>query len=161
MNNPPSAPPKSDKEAEAALVEKLEPLVKPGKAQEVVRLVETVSRFHIGPLPPPEDFAGYERVHPGTAERILAMAERAQMHRHKQESRTVIGEYGIRIMGQLGALATIAMLVALVAYCAYIKQPIAAAIGGAAAYFLHRASTRDEGGDSQPSPKPPVRRKKR
>lgn len=165
MNNSPSAPSETDKEAEENLVKKLEPLVKPGKAQQVAQLLEmTVSRYHSGPLPPPEDFAGYENVHPGTAERILAMAERAQAHRHKQESRTVIGEYGIRIMGQVGALMTIALLVALVGYCAYLKQPLAAgvvaAIGGVAGYFLHRGGKRDEPEGNQRPSKQQARRKK-
>lgn len=34
-----------------------------------------------GPLPHPDDFAGYEKILPGSAERILAMAEREQESR--------------------------------------------------------------------------------
>ena len=34
-----------------------------------------------GPLPPPSMYGEYNRVHSGTAERILAMAEKEQQHR--------------------------------------------------------------------------------
>jgi uncharacterized membrane protein len=123
----------------------------------------TVSKMHSGPLPPPEDLAGYEAAHPGAAERILAMAERNQAHRHKQENRMVIGEFGLRFMGQVGALLTIAMLAGLVGLCSYLKQPLAAgvvaAIGAASAYFLHRdRANREPKASNQPSKQP--RRKK-
>ena len=41
------------------------------------RLTAVRTEFHQGPLPPPEDFAAYESVVPGGAERILALAERS------------------------------------------------------------------------------------
>jgi uncharacterized membrane protein len=36
---------------------------------------------HVGPLPTPHDLADYERLHPGTAAVIIAMAEKQQTHR--------------------------------------------------------------------------------
>lgn len=42
-----------------------------------------------GPLPDPISFASYEKTTPGAGERILAMAEKEQTHRHQTESRTV------------------------------------------------------------------------
>ncbi|PIQ30327.1 MAG: hypothetical protein COS35_13425 [Zetaproteobacteria bacterium CG02_land_8_20_14_3_00_50_9] len=38
--------------------------------------------MHSGPLPAPEDFAKYENILPGAAERILSMAENEARHRH-------------------------------------------------------------------------------
>ncbi len=35
-----------------------------------------------GPLPPASEFGKYEQILPGAAERILAMAEKEQQHRH-------------------------------------------------------------------------------
>lgn len=35
-----------------------------------------------GPLPPPQDLAAYDAALPGSAERIVQMAERQQAHRH-------------------------------------------------------------------------------
>lgn len=40
-----------------------------------------------GPLPPPQMIAAYEDVLPGSAERILSMAEQAQKQRHDREVR--------------------------------------------------------------------------
>jgi uncharacterized membrane protein len=42
-----------------------------------------------GPLPPPEDYAKYDTVCPGSANRILAMAEKEQEHRHHCENAVV------------------------------------------------------------------------
>ena len=42
-----------------------------------------------GPIPRPEDFAGYEKVLPGAADRILAMAEKQSEHRQSLEKAAV------------------------------------------------------------------------
>ena len=39
-----------------------------------------------GPVPPAEEIARYEQVMPGAADRIFAMAEQEQQHRHQAES---------------------------------------------------------------------------
>jgi uncharacterized membrane protein len=43
----------------------------------------------------------YNQALPGTAERIIAMAEREQMHRHSQEKRRAEGELRAVLVGQL------------------------------------------------------------
>jgi uncharacterized membrane protein len=40
-----------------------------------------------GPLPTPQALAGFERALPGSAERIVAMTEREQAHRHQFENK--------------------------------------------------------------------------
>ena len=45
-----------------------------------------------GPIPPPEILRDYENIKPGFAERIIAMAEREQNHRHDIENKLVISE---------------------------------------------------------------------
>lgn len=47
------------------------------------------SSFSAGPLPVSSEFAGYEQTLPGAAERILAMAEKEQSHRHEIELKAV------------------------------------------------------------------------
>lgn len=42
-----------------------------------------------GPVPPPEILAEYENIQSGLAERILAMAEKEQIHRHKNQSKQI------------------------------------------------------------------------
>src|SRR5690349_6225737 len=55
------------------------PAPPPGRPKrEVVRAIIAEAWRFAGPLPPPELFAEYDRVLPGSAERILAMAEREQ-----------------------------------------------------------------------------------
>ena len=50
-------------------------------AQEETLLVEA----HMGPLPAPRTLAGYEEVTPGSAERIIVMAEKQQEHDHAMQ----------------------------------------------------------------------------
>ena len=66
-----------------------------------------------GPLPPPDALEKYERVSPGAAERIIAMAERESSHRHA----SVDNEYKEASKGQncaviIGALAIISGTIA-------------------------------------------------
>lgn len=44
--------------------------------------------FH-GPIPPPALLEHYDKIIPGAAERILAMAESETAHRHQQEARAI------------------------------------------------------------------------
>ena len=44
-----------------------------------------VAETHNGPLPPARTLAGYEKVLPGAAERVMQMAEREQAHRHQMQ----------------------------------------------------------------------------
>lgn len=48
-------------------------------------LSTTAMKAHSGPLPAPEDLARYDQLLPGTAERIIAMAELEQNHRVSME----------------------------------------------------------------------------
>ena len=90
-----------------------------------------VRRTHSGPLPAPETYAQYNEVHPGAAERILRMAEKEQDHRHRSEGRVIFHEYGIRYASQAGAIFALILLCALVGYCAFVGQPLTAAVIGA------------------------------
>jgi len=47
--------------------------------------VAAAAQVHQGPLPPPEVLAGYNRVVPGAAERILVMAETEAVNRNRRE----------------------------------------------------------------------------
>src|SRR5437879_9676458 len=68
--------------------------------RETVRqLIAEAWRF-TGPLPPPEFFAESERVLPGPAERILAMAEREQRHRHATVGHGQANEHLLAQRGQ-------------------------------------------------------------
>ena len=49
---------------------------------------EVMERYS-GPLPHPKILSGYEQILPGTADRIVAMAEREQEHRHNMQEKMI------------------------------------------------------------------------
>lgn len=59
----------------------------PAMSGATTTVTQTQVKAHMGPLPAPEVLAGYEHVLPGSAERIMAMAERQQESRLTLESR--------------------------------------------------------------------------
>lgn len=152
--------------SEEILVQQLEPYIKPNSRLQVERVVTTVmQKFHSGPLPAPEDLEHYGRIVDRGAERIFDMTEREQAHRHLMEQRTIRGEFGIRILGQIGAITTVVALAALTAYCASVGQPIVAggivAIGTVAGVFLKYSAQRVDQHPPAPPAKQPPRRKRK
>jgi len=77
------------------------------EAAAMMRAAIEVSRYS-GPLPPPEDLARYEQVHPGAADRIIRMAEQQAMHRQHLE-KVVIGSNATAQKWGLGCAFIIAM----------------------------------------------------
>jgi uncharacterized membrane protein len=86
------------------------------QSQPVIAAVRAETHFS-GPVPPPDVLAEYARLIPGAPDRILAMAEREQDHRHRsqvlllgiadRESRSQrIGLYGC-----IGIMAVLLMLI--------------------------------------------------
>jgi uncharacterized membrane protein len=61
-------------------------------------------RIHIGPLPPAKDYKAYEAVHPGSADRILKMAESEQAHGQQMERDVLAADKEIASRGQHYAL---------------------------------------------------------
>jgi uncharacterized membrane protein len=55
-------------------------------AAQTVKVV-THQQSYSGPLPPPSVLQGYEQVQAGFAERVIAMAEKEQAHRHQLENK--------------------------------------------------------------------------
>ena len=54
-----------------------------------------------GPIPSPEIIAGYEKTLPGSADRIIKMAEKEQEHRHRMERTNSKMTVGIIVLGQI------------------------------------------------------------
>lgn len=86
-----------------------------GLGRTVIETQLQVTR-HSGPLPPPEVIEAYEKVSPGAAATIIAMAEREQAHRHDMEKTALNGAIERDKRGQrIGGIAVIlALLVAFV-----------------------------------------------
>lgn len=53
-----------------------------------LQLISQTVRFS-GPVPQPDDLARYDEILPGAADRIFAMAEKEQAHRHFKERTTL------------------------------------------------------------------------
>lgn len=68
-----------------------QPQLMPHQAQAIF-----AQKFHQGPLPPQEEFAGYERVLTGASDRILTMAERQAEHRQQIELETLRADNAAR-----------------------------------------------------------------
>jgi len=57
------------------------------------RIIEQIRReLHIGPLPHPDILRQYDEICPGSAERLMNMAERQSTHRMSMESTVVNGD---------------------------------------------------------------------
>jgi uncharacterized membrane protein len=59
--------------------------------------------IHTGPIPAPGEIGEYERILPGSADRIIKMAEKEQDHRHQLQLRGQRHRVGITFVGQLFA----------------------------------------------------------
>lgn len=79
-----------------------------------------------GPLPPPALLEHYDKVKPGLADSITAMAEAEQKHRHSWETSALDAQRAESRRGQwLGfGIAAMGMVSAMV--CAYLGQPVVA-----------------------------------
>ena len=116
------------------VLEALRPYVQPGKEQQAAVMVQRliVQEYHQGPLPRAQELAAYDVAHPGTAERIVAMAEREQGHRHGLETKVVVAEAGIRSRGQWIAFVSLLAMLGVVALFMFNGHPVAGAwLGGA------------------------------
>jgi uncharacterized membrane protein len=61
-------------------------------------IVSRTRRF-VGPLPPPEILAHYNEIVPGSAERILVMAEKQSQHRQTLEAKVITSDITKSKMG--------------------------------------------------------------
>lgn len=106
--------------------------------EEFRKIVALAVREFSGPIPPPESLAGYEKTLPGSADRILKMAEKQSEHRQAMEKREIEVEARDSLMGIILAfILGVGSLV--VAFTIIIILPqsagaLAAAIFGAAGF---------------------------
>lgn len=100
--------------------------------KEVKKVVaEVIQSEFSGPIPPPNIIEGYERVLPGSADRIIAMAEKQSTHRQKMEEKMVNSEARDSLLGVIFAFFLgIGCIVAAVIMVYFVPQN-AGAIAGA------------------------------
>ena len=63
------------------------------------RQVTLMRDIHIGPLPPAKEYKAYEAVHPGSADRILTMAESELAHGQQMEREALAADREIASRG--------------------------------------------------------------
>lgn len=84
-----------------------------------------------GPVPPPDVLRGFEQIVPGSAERILTMAEENGKHQREMERMTLSAAYTTIRLGQFFGLFIGLAALATCAYALYLGyEDTAIAIGG-------------------------------
>lgn len=100
-------------ELEAELVGKLGEILPEDEAEKAVSVVhEVVASSFSGPLPPPSVLESYNDVSPGSADRIIAMAEREQQQRHAWDNGLLATERRYAVLGLLAGWTTAIALAA-------------------------------------------------
>jgi len=83
-----------------------------------------------GPLPEPKDFAQYEQILPGSADRIVRMAESQASHRQEMERQMIFANIRSERRGQWFGLIATTLVLGAVCFSVYFKQPLAASLLG-------------------------------
>jgi uncharacterized membrane protein len=94
----------------------------PAQPPVYVTTIEGVS--YRGPLPPPQILQGYEELLPGAAERIFAMAEENQKHRHKLESEVIPRKSRNETRGQFFGFILAIVTIGIGAFLIYLDKNV-------------------------------------
>ena len=111
-------------------------------APEIISAAQTV--MITGPLPSADEFAKYEAAKPGTAERILVMAEQEAEHRRKMEKLTVETSIRLNASGQIFGFIIMLLSLGAIFTCILFNQPLIAippailALASLAAVFFRK-----------------------
>jgi uncharacterized membrane protein len=106
---------------------------------------QELSVSYQGPLPTAREFAGYEQVLPGAADRILAITEKEAEHRRENQDKLVNASIKYSGRGQFFALIISLLSIIGVGLSIYFSAPIASipptiiAITGLASIFINRS----------------------
>lgn len=147
-----------------ALASALPPgLLPPDQRGKVISIIEQVVEEEVfsGPAPHPRMLAEYDLALPGSANRVLTIAEKEQSHRHWWEKVALVAEIGLNYLGQiLGFLVSLALM-----YGAFksaeINQPVvacaflaASAVGMVSVFVTGRRPKMAEKGADEVAAKP-------
>lgn len=111
-------PSNGDLVAQPSLEEILQDI--PEETRELVITKLETMESHSGWLPSPKVLGQYEELLPGLAERIVALPEREQAHRHKVIETALEKDSSLKMRGQSFALISLAVLVAFAFYLAWL-----------------------------------------
>ena len=94
-------------------------------------IAEVIQGEFSGPIPPPSIIEGYERVLPGSADRIITMAEKQSEHRQKMEEKMISAESRDSLLGVIFAfLLGVGCIIAAVIMVCVVPQNSGAIAGG-------------------------------
>jgi uncharacterized membrane protein len=105
---------------------------------------QELSVSYEGPLPTSREFAGYEQVLPGAADRILAITEKEAAHRRENQDKLISASIKYSGRGQIFALIISILSIIGVGLSIYFSVPVAAiaptiiAITGLASIFVNK-----------------------
>lgn len=86
-------------------------------------IISEISASYSGPLPPPKHFEKYEQTLPGSADRILTMAENEQINRNTWESINQQSRIGREKRGQwMGFVVALLCIFGAISLAAYGHQ---------------------------------------
>ena len=132
-DNPPSGhpPPESDprqtdieiealqRQLQRTLGSSVPPEKLPAVRRIISRYIHKIEEHYSGPLPHPRHLEHFERTLPGSAERILTMAEKEQRHRHGWEDKQLSASTISERMGLFGGIVVAVALIAGAVTCAF------------------------------------------
>lgn len=112
------------------IARQLGPLVEQNVREEAVRRVLSVlyQESFAGPIAHPRHLAAYEQILPGSAERIMRMAEKAQDHNVAMEQKVVDAEIADTRRGMLFGFVALLILLALATMFGLKEQPVMAGL---------------------------------
>lgn len=130
---PPKPPAKNgETEAKTRSLEKeierqIGDLIPVGSRAEVVARVTNVvtNEYFSGPIAHPRHLREYEDICPGSAERIIAMAEQRNQHNMAMENRVIEAEIGDQRLGMWLGASLFAALILAAFVCALMQLPTA------------------------------------
>ncbi len=96
------------------------------------RRTQAIYQQFSGPIPPPQILSGYDQVQAGFAERVVAMAEKEQAHRHGLETQALSSSISTQKRGQFFALLLSLLILSISGFLIYEGKELAgSAIAGA------------------------------
>ena len=123
MSNPPKNPPgRPDNETnsqleplEVQIERQIGDLVPKKSRDEIIRRVTTTvySEAFSGPIAHPRHLREYENIHPGSADRIISMAEASAAHNRSIDNQLLAAEVADRKLGMLLGASCLALLLIL------------------------------------------------
>ncbi len=112
------------------IARQLGPLVQQNVREEAVQRVLSIfyQESFAGPIAHPRHLAAYEQILPGSAERIMRMAEKAQEHNAAMERKLVDAEIADTRRGMLFGFVALLILLALATMFGLMGQPVMAGL---------------------------------